>query len=96
MDQLNRQLNLDQLNRKLNLDQLNRQLNLDQARADAHGHRGEKSSGLDALLLIARSTRERATLPRTISLLLSLTLDNECTCWHHMVRVRVECHALSV
>ena len=44
------------------------------SRADAHGRRVEKSSGLDALLLVARSTRRRATLPRTISLHLSLTL----------------------
>ena len=36
-------------------------------RADAHGHRVRKSRLLNALLLIARSTRRCATLPRTIS-----------------------------
>ena len=43
-------------------------------RADAHGHRVRKSRLLDALLLIARSTRRRATLPRTISLHLLLSV----------------------
>ena len=47
------------------------------ARADAHGCRVRKSSLLDSLLPRAKSTRRRATLPRTISLHLSLTLDNE-------------------
>ena len=65
-------------------------------RADAHGHRVRKSRLLNALLLIARSTRRCATLPRTISPPPLVERRYEVQRWHHMVRVYVECQVLSV